>query len=161
MYSCQLKSTASTSFTSSNFSSDWQIAEKNDLSWDVFVNLTILWKYSEIYGVVERSSAPCTTSQKLLPDEQEDSYPPDYTNISIVACQHGYNYKQEFYKSSVVTEVKQSKSKVYFQLHSPLQGHTCPLPWNSHSNTSLLHTAGHKATFHQLWSQQNVRVKQY
>ncbi len=31
---------------------------------------------------------------------------PDYTNVSIVPCQLGYNYSTEYYESTIVTEVR-------------------------------------------------------
>ena len=42
----------------------------------------------------------------LLPeDEDENRYLPDYTNISVVPCQLGYNYSKEYYETTIVTEV--------------------------------------------------------
>ena len=86
-----------------------QVAEKYNLSWDVYFNLTIPWEYSEIHGMMERSSCNMyniSDYNTLLPeDEDENRHLPDYTNISVVPCQLGYNYSKEYYETTIVTEV--------------------------------------------------------
>ena len=75
----------------------------------MYFNLTIPWEYSEIHGTMERSSCNMfniSDYNSLLPEDVEDSqYLPDYSNISIVTCQLGYNYSQEYYETTIVTEV--------------------------------------------------------